>query len=104
MGRQLIRSSTGTAANYRAACRARSRREFAARIGVALEESDESAFWLDMLVRADLVPLKDAAPLRDEAMQLTAIFSASRRTALARMRATHGQQGDPIHGPDRPRH
>ena len=47
-----------------------------------------------MLVRVDLVALKDAEPLRDEAMQLTAIFSASRRTALARMRDTHGQQGD----------
>jgi len=44
-GRQLLRSATGTAANFRAAVRARSPREFAARIGVALEEVDESAFW-----------------------------------------------------------
>jgi four helix bundle protein len=47
--RQLIRSATSAAANYRAACRARSRREFAARLGVVIEETDETLFWLELL-------------------------------------------------------
>ena len=49
IGRQLSRSATGVAANYRAACRSRSDAEFAARVGVVLEEADESAFWMEVL-------------------------------------------------------
>jgi len=53
MGKQLLRCGTSVAANYRASCRARSRAEFAARIGIGAEEADESGFWLEMLAEAD---------------------------------------------------
>jgi len=55
LGQQLIDSSTSVAANYRAACRARSRAEFIAKLGIVLEESDESLFWLEFLVEVKLV-------------------------------------------------
>ena len=83
VGRQLIRSATSVGANYRAACRSRSRPEFIARLGVALEESDESAFWLEILIEARLTGGNRASALLDEANQLTAILAASRITASA---------------------
>ena len=55
MGRQLLRCGISVAANYRASCRARSRAEFAARIGIVAEEADETAFWLEMLADAEIV-------------------------------------------------
>jgi hypothetical protein len=56
MGRQMMRAATSVAANYRAACRARSHAEFVAKIGVVVEEIDETVFWLEMLVDAGVVP------------------------------------------------
>lgn len=53
LGRQLLRSGTGVAANYRAACRLRSKPQFAAKIGVVVEEADETIFWLELLLEAD---------------------------------------------------
>jgi len=67
---QLIRSATGTAANYRAACRSRSDAEFIARIGVALEEADESALWLEILAEGGITKSSEALRLLDEANQL----------------------------------
>jgi four helix bundle protein len=84
IGRQLSRSATGVAANYRAACRSRSDIEFVARIGVVLEEADESAFWLEVVTESGLSTLPEASRLLDEANQLTAIFAASRITAHRR--------------------
>lgn len=81
VGQQLIRAGTGVGANYRAVCRSRSRAEFVARIGVALEEADESAFWLEAIVEIRMVSGNRAAELLDEANQLTAILAASRITA-----------------------
>src|SRR6185369_16518372 len=81
IGRQLSRSATGVAANYRAACRSRSDVEFIARIGVVLEEADESAFWLEVVTESGLSKQPQALALLDEANQLTAIFAASRITA-----------------------
>jgi four helix bundle protein len=81
IGRQLIRSGTGVGANYRATCRARSRAEFVARIGVALEEADESAFWLEILTEGRITTGKRAFELLDEANQLSAILAASSITA-----------------------
>src|SRR5882672_8856886 len=66
IGKQLLRSGTSVGANYRAACRARSRREFIAKMGIVEEEADESAFWLELLVEAELVPAPRVATLRDE--------------------------------------
>jgi four helix bundle protein len=81
MGRQLLRAACSVAANYRAACRARSHAEFLAKVGLVLEEADESAFWLEMLRDSNSVAEANLAPHLDEADQLVSIFSASRRTA-----------------------
>ena len=83
MGRQLLRSATSVAANYRAATRARSRKEFAAKLGIVVEEADESSFWIELLVDSGCVSSDRTAGLLDEANQLLAIFSASYRTARA---------------------
>jgi four helix bundle protein len=85
IGRQLSRSATGVAANYRAACRSRSDAEFAARIGVVLEEADESAFWLEILTEGGISTRQQAGDLLDEANQLTAIFAASSITSRQRL-------------------
>jgi four helix bundle protein len=84
IGRQLLRSATGVAANYRAACRSRSDVEFAARIGVVLEETDEAAFWLEVVTEGAISKHPRAFELLDEANQLTAIFAASSITARRR--------------------
>ena len=84
--RQLVRSATSVAANYRAACRARSRVEFAARLGVVSEESDETVFWLELMVRGRLVR-GSAASLLEEARQLRAIMAASAKTARKNLNA-----------------
>jgi four helix bundle protein len=77
IGRQLTRAATAVAANYRSSCRSRSDAEFAARIGVVLDEADESAFWLEIVTEDGLSKLPLALRLLDEANQLTAIFAAS---------------------------
>jgi four helix bundle protein len=59
IGQQLLDSATSVAANYRAACRARSRAEFIAKLGIVLEESDESLFWLELMVEANLIVPKN---------------------------------------------
>jgi four helix bundle protein len=81
VGGQLIDSATSVAANYRAACRARSRAEFVAKLGVVLEESDESLFWLELMVDGNLVTKSRAERLLKEADELTAIFTTSVKTA-----------------------
>ena len=83
IGRQLLRSGTAVAANYRAVCRARSKAEFVAKIGVVVEEIDETVFWLEMLVEAGIVRANRMEPLLKEANELLAIFAASQRTARA---------------------
>lgn len=81
VARQLLRSATSVAANYRAACRARSHREFVAKIGVVTEEADESLYWLEILVEAEILPEVRLKNLIQEANELTAIFTASSYTA-----------------------
>ena len=81
VGQQLIDASTSVAANYRATCRARSRAEFIAKMGTVLEESDESLFWLELIVDATLAPRQRVEKLLIEADELTAIFTASVKTA-----------------------
>ncbi len=83
LGKQVLRSGTSVAANYRAACRARSRAEFLAKIGVVVEEIDETVFWLEFLIEAGVVPKKRLEALLKEAQELLAIFAASQRTAKA---------------------
>jgi four helix bundle protein len=81
---QLLRSATSTAANYRSACRAQSPRAFVAKLSIALEEADEVILWLRLLVRVGLAAKLEVRPLITEADELVRIFSASRRTMLAR--------------------
>ena len=78
---QLLRSSTSVPANYRASCRARSNPEFRAKLGIVEEETDESGFWIEMLVEAGLVRLPRVRDLIDEGSQLTAIWVTSINTA-----------------------
>jgi len=78
---QLAKAASSAAANYRAAQRARSRAEFISKLSIALEEFDESAFWLEFLPDTRLVPLQSVEPLISEAGELSAIVVASRRTA-----------------------
>jgi len=81
---QLIRSGTSVAANYRAACRGRSRAEFAAKIGTVLEEADESLLWLELILEAGLLAPARCQLLLVEAGELVAIFAATRKSSLAK--------------------
>jgi four helix bundle protein len=81
IGRQVLRSGTSVAANYRAVCRARSKAEFVAKIGTVVEEADETVFWLELLVESDLASQARMDGLLKEANELLAIFAASQRTA-----------------------
>ena len=74
---QLVRSGTSVAANYRAACRGRSKAEFIAKVGIAEEEADETALWLELITDDKLLPEKKVAPLLKEANEVTAIMAAS---------------------------
>ena len=80
---QILRSSTSMAANYRAVGRSRSKAEFIAKMGVVLEEADETVFWLEMLAESGIVSSEKLKLLVQEANELMLIFSASRRTAKA---------------------
>jgi four helix bundle protein len=74
---QLVRSGMSVASNYRAACRGRSRAEFIAKIGVAEEEADEAALWLELIIADKILPEKKILPLLTEANELVAIMAAS---------------------------
>jgi four helix bundle protein len=77
IGNQLVDAGTSVGANYRAACRARSKAEFAAKIGLVLEEADESLFWLELTEARSLGSPRLRTSLLQEADELTAIFAAS---------------------------
>jgi four helix bundle protein len=93
---QLSRSGMSVAANYRAVCRARSRPEFLAKLAIVIEEADESAFWLELLVDAGLVRESKLKDLNSEANQLVAIFNASRTTAKKRVQSAIDNQQSTI--------
>jgi four helix bundle protein len=81
---QLVRSAISIAANYRAACRALSRRGFTAKLSIALEEADETAYWIQLSVRVGLLSKEVVRTLEGEVDELIRILSASRRTARNR--------------------
>ena len=83
IGRQFLRSGTSLAANYRAACRARSAADFISKISIVTEEADETLFWLELLVESQLIDPKIVEPLIAECTELLKIFSASLATAKA---------------------
>ncbi len=78
---QILRSATSMAANYRAAGRARSKAEFIAKIGIVIEEADETVFWLEMLAESGIVKPEKLTEMMTEANQLLSIFAASGKTA-----------------------
>jgi len=78
---QLIRCSTSVASNYRASCLAQSRASFVAKLSIVLEETDESAFWLEFIIDEALLKENLVEPLLKESEELTAIFVSSRKTA-----------------------
>ena len=84
IGRQFLRSGTSLAANYRAACRARSAADFISKISIVAEETDETLFWFELMVEADLVELRLVESLMSESAELLKIFSASLATAKRR--------------------
>jgi four helix bundle protein len=84
---QLVRCGTSVAANYRSACRARSKAEFVAKMGVVLEEADEAQLWLELIVEGKLLPSKRVQPLLAEANELVAIFVTSRKSASANLKS-----------------
>ena len=81
VGGQLVRAGTSVGANYRSACRGRSRAEFIAKLGVVEEEADESAFWLELIIEGSLLQASLVEPLLAEANELTRIMARSRVTA-----------------------
>jgi four helix bundle protein len=83
MGSQLVRSGTSVGANYRAACRGRSRAEFVAKLGTVEEEADESAFWLELIVEGCLLNKWRVESLMNEAHELAKIMARSRTSASA---------------------
>ncbi|MCK5851564.1 four helix bundle protein [bacterium] len=78
---QIVRCSSSVAANYRASCRSRSTAEFISKLGTVAEEADESAFWLEMIMEAELLEMRLVEALYIEANELTAIFISSIITA-----------------------
>ncbi len=83
IGGQLVRSGTSVGSNYRASCRARSKAEFIAKLGIVEEEADESAFWLELIIEGGLLKKELVKPLLDEASELAKIMARSRISAAA---------------------
>ena len=83
---QVIRCSTSVAANYRATCLSQSKPSFTAKLSIALEEADETAFWLEFIIDEKQLKKKLVEPLLKEARELTAIFASSRKTAGTKIR------------------
>jgi four helix bundle protein len=88
LANQVARSATSVAANYRSACKGRSKAEFIAKLGVAEEEADESQHWLEMIAEKGLAPAGVMTPLLRESRELTAILASSRRSASGGARGT----------------
>ncbi len=87
IGRQLLRSGTSVGANYRAGCRAKSKADFISKMGTVEEESDESLYWMELLIEAGIVKPELLGPLMQEADELLAITVTSINTARKRMRS-----------------
>lgn len=80
IGKQLLRSATSTGANYRAACRARSKAEFFSKLSITIEEADESLFWLEILEESGIVEERKLSALKSETIEILKILSKARTT------------------------
>jgi four helix bundle protein len=98
--RQLAKSSTGMAFNYRSSCRSRSHVEFTARISVVAEEADETLGWLEFIQEAQLIASDQLARLVQESDEMTAIFSAQVGTARDRERRRQSRNQSPNQSPN----
>jgi four helix bundle protein len=87
MGKQVLRSGTSVGANYREACRARSKAEFVAKLGDCLKELDESSYWFELLEETGTVPVASLEPLQKECNELLAIFT----TIAKKCKSTQGK-------------
>lgn len=85
IGRQLLRSGTSVGANYRAACRARSKAEFAAKLGIVEEEVDEAVYWMELVIEAGFMQRNLVEPLMAEGREITAMVVASINTVRRRL-------------------
>ena len=83
IGNQLLRSGTSVGANYRSACRGRSKPDFVSKAGIAIEEADESLYWMELLIEACIVKEENLKSLMQEANELIAILTTSVKTARA---------------------
>ncbi len=81
LGRQVLRSGTSVAANYRAVCRAKSSADFISKMGTVVEEADETLLWLELLEEADIVTAAKVKSLKEESQELLCLFSSSLSTA-----------------------
>ena len=86
IGRQLLRSGTSVGANYREAYRARSDAEFVSKVGICLQELDETAYWLELLEEADIVPAQKLTLLQEEVNQLLAIFTTIQKNVRSKLK------------------
>ncbi len=91
-GRQLLRSATSVAANYRAACRAKSQADFISKIGTVVEEADGTVFWMDLMEKAEIVTPEVIGDLKKEADEFLRMFSASLHTAKSNLRNNRSTQ------------
>ena len=86
IARQLAKSATSVAANYRSVCSARSRPDFISKLCIVVEEAEECVYWLDLIVRAQLIREPSLTPIRQEATELRAVFASSLGTARRNIR------------------
>jgi four helix bundle protein len=86
VARQLADAATSVPANYRGSCNARSHREFVAKLGVVVEEADESACWLELIRRRNMAPASEVIPILAESIEPRNIFARSVATARANLR------------------
>ena len=84
LGNQVLRSATSVGANYRSAQRGKSKADFIAKLAIAEEEADETCYWLELIIAAELLPTERVAPLLAEGKEITAILTAAGKTAKER--------------------
>jgi four helix bundle protein len=89
IGNQIFRCGTSVAANYRAACRAKSMSDFIAKLGIVEEETDESSFWLEIIVESKLIEIELIEPLLKESNEILAIMVSSKKTARNNKNTRH---------------
>jgi four helix bundle protein len=96
LARQLVRSGTSAGANSRSACRGRSGKDFVSKVDIAIEEADESLYWLEVMVDAGLMSQKRLASLIKEGNEIVAILTATSRTTKRNLRRTISNQKSQI--------